>query len=198
MCRQSGKADCIEESDLSLILKCRGGSQTAAAALLARYAGLLHHAVSKTVVEGSDPEDLLQEAYMGLLNAIRTYDPERGVLFRTYAHVCVGNSLKNMRAASMTKKSRLHLDALSFDEMGDCGFDEDGDPEGLYISRETVTEVERLIDRTLSPYEKEVFFLYLNGCGYESAATKLHSSLKSVDNALQRARRKLKAVLNDL
>lgn len=55
MCRQSGKADCIEESDLSLILKCRGGSQTAAAALLARYAGLLHHAVSKTVVEGSDP-----------------------------------------------------------------------------------------------------------------------------------------------
>ena len=87
MCRQSGKADCIEESDLSLILKCRGGSQTAAAALLARYAGLLHHAVSKTVVEGSDPEDLLQEAYMGLLNAIRTYDPESqslGMRYKTY------------------------------------------------------------------------------------------------------------------
>ena len=198
MCEQGKKADYIEESDLSLIRQCRGGSQRAAAALIARYAGLVHMSVSRIAVVGSDPEDLLQEAYMGLMSAIRSYDPQRGASFRTYAYTCVGNSLKNMRAASLAKKSRIHLDALSIDELGDVGYCEDGDPEGLFISRETVTEVERLINQTLSPYEKEVFFLYLNGCGYESAATKLHSSPKSVDNALQRARRELKAVLNGL
>ena len=108
MCRQSGKADCIEESDLSLILKCRDGSQTAAAALLARYAGLLHHAVSKTVVEGSDPEDLLQEAYRGLLNAIRTYDPERGCLLYTSGRhgFCGRTGRTGVRSGSFAAEDR--------------------------------------------------------------------------------------------
>ena len=101
MCEQGKKADYIEESDLSLIRQCRGGSQRAAAALIARYAGLVHMSVSRIAVVGSDPEDLLQEAYMGLMSAIRSYDPQRGASFRTYAYTCVGNSLINMRDASL-------------------------------------------------------------------------------------------------
>lgn len=198
MCGQGDKAGCAGESDFSLILDCKNGNQAAAALLLARYAGLVNHAAVRFAVPKTDTEDLRQEAYMGLLNAIRTYDPQRGVLFRTYASACIDNRLKNIRAASFTKKSRIHLDTVSIDEVCDDVLEDGDDPEGLYIGRETVTEVKRLIDKVLSPYEKEVFFLYLNGCGYESAATKLNSSPKSVDNALQRARRKLKAVLNDL
>ena len=70
MCEQGKKADYIEESDLSLIRQCRGGSQRAAAALIARYAGLVHMSVSRIAVAGSDPEDLLQEAYVHMTRSV--------------------------------------------------------------------------------------------------------------------------------
>ena len=194
----TGRApDPVNKSDLLLIEQFRAGSQKAAAALLARYASLVHHAAARVDVPGADDDDLRQEGYMGLLNAVRTYDASRGALFRTYAASCVNNALKNVRAASYTKKSRVLLNALPLEEVRDTPTEESENPEGRVIGQESAKEVEALIDKTLSPYEKEVFFLYLNGCGYDRTAKKLGSTPKSVDNALQRARKKLKSVLND-
>ena len=190
-------ADFPHESDPALIEQFRNGSRKAAAVLLARYASLIHHAAAKAEVPGAEQEDLRQEAYMALLAAIRSFDPARGVQFRTYASACVNNALKNLRDASFTQKSRVHLHTVPLDDAADTPTGEQDDPEGRVISRETVETVEHLIDQTLSSYEKEVFYLYLTGCGYDRAAQKLGSTPKSVDNALQRARKKLKAVLND-
>lgn len=195
---KASTAELLNESDLALIGKCRSGSEKAAAVLFARYADLIHRAAARADVPGAEAEDLRQEAYLALLAAVRTYDPARGAQFRTYAASCVSNALKNVRAASLTKKSRALLNTVPLDEVQDTLTEENEDPEGLYIGRETAERLERLIDETLSAYEKEVFSLYLNGCGYEQTATKLNATPKSVDNALQRARKKLKAVLNDL
>lgn len=190
-------ADFPHESDPALIEQFRKGSRKAAAALIARYASLIHHAAARAEVPGAEQEDLRQEAYMALLAAIRSFDPARGVLFRTYASACVNNALKNLRDASFTQKSRVHLHTVPLDAAADTPTGELDDPEGRVISRETAETVERLIDQTLSSYEKEVFYLYLNGCGYDRTAKKLGTTPKSVDNALQRARKKLKTVLND-
>ena len=185
------------ESDPVLIEQFRKGSPKAAAALLARYASLIHHAAARAEVPGAEQEDLRQEAYMGLLAAIRSFDPARGVQFRTYASACVNNALRNVRDASYTQKSRVHLHTVPLDAAADTPTGAADDPEDRVISREAAENVERLINETLSSYEKEVFLLYLNGCGYDRAAKKLGTTPKSVDNALQRARKKLRTVLND-
>lgn len=106
--------------------------------------------------------------------------------------------MKNVFASAQAKKAKLSSDALSIDkfEEFDIPDKENVNPEFLIIQNESYDSLISLIGKSLSNLEKEVLFSYLEGLNYEKIAKKLSVSEKTVDNALQRARRKLKSVLN--
>ena len=149
---------------------------------------------------GGDSEDLVQEGMVGLLAAIREYDPERKVSFRAYAEVCIRNRLLSaVKAASRDKHTPLNsyvpLDPALFD-----GTDSDerrtvdqrqGNPEALFIHQEDMQERMNRIYSQLSPLETRILRLYLSGLSYSEIASKCNRPLKSVDNAVQRIRRKI-------
>ena len=137
---------------------------------------------------------------MGLLAAIREYDPERKVSFRAYAEVCIRNRLLSaVKAASRDKHTPLNsyvpLDPALFD-----GTNSDerrtvdqrqGNPEALFIHQEDMQERMNRIYSQLSPLETRILRLYLSGLSYSEIASKCNRPLKSVDNAVQRIRRKI-------
>ena len=189
-----------QESDVSLLKLYRDGDQVACAALLAKYASVVNYCISNYTIKGIDIDDLKQEAFMGLLSAIRTFDETKQASFFTYAKHCMVNRLKNLLSSALTKKSTVYNKSVSFDEL------EDGiganhciqNPELIFIQNEGYDALVDLIEKHLSKTEKDVLFSYLSGCDYSGIAVKLNLSQKSVDNALQRARKKLKSVLNNL
>ena len=199
MCSQVSVFEYADVPDALLLSRCREGDEKAIAVLIARYAPLINKKVSGVFVPGSDQDDLRQEACMAFLSAVRTYDSAHAVPFSAYASICIGNRLSNVVAASLTQKAQTMNQAVSFDEVDQtpCS-DSRLDPQEIVLKQETVDRVLDAIHDVLSPYEREVLLAYINGCSYDGVASKLHSSPKSVDNALQRARRKLKAVLFDL
>lgn len=194
--------------DVSLLKLYRDESQTlvvtqaACAALIARYASLVKSRANDYFVQGVDHDDLKQEAYMGLLNAIRGFNENNGASFKTFASHCIDNRLKNLLAASSTKKASVYKKSVSLDEMENTHFESDNpslqNPESIFIQNENYANLTLLVEQHLSKFEKDVLFLYLSGHNYDAVASKLSTSPKSVDNALQRGRKKLKAVLNSL
>lgn len=195
-----GAPDYAGLSDPVLISRYREGDENACTVLLARYANLINRSVSRIGITGSDSDDLRQEAYMGLMGAIRTYDPAKNDSFSAYAALCIGNSMKNLFAAASTQKAAVYRQTISLDDTENGVFraGDAGNPESIFLDKEACRELQRLIGEHLSALEREALFSYLSGHHYSDIAKKLHSTPKSVDNALQRARKKLKAVLNDL
>lgn len=189
-----------EKSDQELLALYRKGSQEACACLLARYANLINRRISAVQIRGIERDDLRQEAYMGLLGAVRSYDEAKNSSFGAYASFCIANSLKNLFAAASTKKADLYRKTISLQESGleNLYGAEDTNPEARMIAEESYAGLRRLLSEVLTPLEQEVLRLYFSGCSYHETAARLHVSPKSVDNALQRVRRKLKAALNEL
>ncbi len=149
---------------------------------------------------GGDSEDLVQEGMLGLLAAMREFDSTKDASFSTYAEVCIRNRLLSaVKAASRDKHTPLNsyvpLDSALFD-----GTDCDGrrpveqyldNPETLMIHREDMQERMNRIYNQLSPLENRILRLYLSGLSYSEIASICCRPLKSVDNAIQRIRRKL-------
>ncbi len=143
---------------------------------------------------------MIQEGMVGLLFAIREYRMDKGVSFRTFAETCVRNRLFSaIRAATRDKHTPLNnyvsFETPFFDGNADrAAFPpqpDQSDPEALYISRESHRErAEDLKDR-LSSFEAEILGLYLTGLSYSEIAVAVHRPPKSVDNAVQRIRRKV-------
>lgn len=187
-------------SDQALLTLYKDGNQHAMTALIARYAALINKRASNYYIAGVENEDIKQEAYMGLFNAIRTYDKNKNASFYTYANLCIDNRLKNMFVAASTNKAKFNNSNISLDDIKDYNIQNKDtlSPETIYIETEDYNILLNLAEQNLSSFERDVLFLYLNGCNYQTIAIKLNSSQKSVDNALQRARRKLKKVLNRL
>lgn len=198
------KNDFIEQfsmlDDVALLELYQKGDQAACTALIARYAALIGYKTSAFHISGVDNDDIKQEAYMGLLGAIRSYNKNGGASFSTYAAHCVSNRLKNMLAANLTNKAAINKNVISLDEISSDSLKDSElqNPEVIFIQNENYSALIDLLEKHLSRFEKEVLFLYLSGCDYQTVAKKLSSSPKSVDNALQRARKKLKSVLNNL
>lgn len=187
-------------SDPELAALAKGGDRCAEEALCLRFGWLVRACARPLFLMGGDSEDLVQEGMMGLLAAIREYDPERSPCFRTYAEVCIRNRLLSaVKAASRDKHTPLNsyvpLDSTLFD-----GSERDerrsvdqrqGDPEALLIHREDMRERMNQIYSQLSPLETRILRLYLSGLSYSEIATRCNRPLKSVDNAVQRIRRKI-------
>lgn len=189
-----------ERSDSELAELAKAGDRAAEEALVVRFGRVVRACARPLFLMGGDSEDLVQEGMVGLLAAIREYDPERKVSFRAYAEVCIRNRLLSaVKAASRDKHTPLNsyvpLDPALFD-----GTDSDerrtvdqrqGNPEALFIHQEDMQERMNRIYSQLSPLETRILRLYLSGLSYSEIASKCNRPLKSVDNAVQRIRRKV-------
>ena len=168
------------------------GDRAAEETLLLRYGRTVRACARPLFLAGGDSEDLTQEGFLGLLDAIREFRPDRDASFSTFAQVCIRNRLRSaVRSATREKHTALNT-SLSW-EQDRAGFDlaAPPGPEELLIAQEDRAEGLRRLRRALSPLEREILQHYLNGLSYREIAQATHRSAKSVDNAVQRIRKKL-------
>ena len=188
--------DLAQLSDEQLCAQVFGGSSEAEELLVARYSRLVRACARPLFLAGGDSEDLSQEGMFGLLKAIRTYDPDRQAQFRTYAEICIRSRLISaVRAAGRDKhvplNNSISIETPQLDTTEECLSTHRGNPEDVLIGKEEWSErLSALIDR-LSGFEAKILLLYLNGLSYGEIAQRIDKPLKSVDNAVQRIRRKL-------
>ena len=187
-------------SDEALCQKALTGNPVAEEALVMRYTRLVRACARPFFLMGGDSEDLIQEGMVGLISAIREYMPGRESSFFTYAEVCVRNRMISaIRAASRDKHTPLNHSVSFETPLFDGTFDytpssasgSQTDPEALYISREELQERMSMLRSQLSGFEANILGLYLGGLSYAEIAAEVNRSPKSVDNAVQRVRRKL-------
>ena len=187
-------------SDESLWSSAAAGDADAEEALIQRYSVLVRVCARPYFLAGGDSEDLIQEGMCGLLSAVRHFDPARDVSFKTYAERCINSRLISaIRSASRFKHRPLNdsisLESPQFDERQIRPVSFVRDPEELVITQELTDELHSALIEKLSKLEKEILAYYLEGFSYTDIAIKLGRTVKSVDNAVQRIRKKLAQLL---
>ena len=181
----------------ALLYAVREGDQDAFSALLLRYRPLIDRAVDRFSAElhgEEDRKDVRQEALAAFYDAIRSYrtDQEK-VEFGLYAKVCIGNRLVSHLRRERRQQGLLSLDDLSAERV----LGADGDLLSLVIEEEEAQALSASIKQVLSRYEYEVFSLYFKGSTSAQLAVLMQKSVKSIDNAIARIRKKLKNLLQD-
>lgn len=196
-------------TDEEMISLFRDGDQEAMEKLLEKYKGMVLGKAKSMYILGGDSEDLIQEGMLGLFKAVRDFDCGRDASFRTFAQLCVTRQLYTAVKASARKKhlplnSAVSLSSPLREENGDerdeelldfLEADPSSNPEAFLIGQEETERLEEMIEKELSPLEKQVLELYLTGMGYVEIAHVLNRDEKSTDNALQRIRAKTRACL---
>jgi RNA polymerase sporulation-specific sigma factor len=183
-------------TDEELCALAAQGSSPAENELVARYSRVVRVCARPLFLVGGDSEDLIQEGMMGLLTAIRKYDPARDAAFRTFATVCIRSRLASaVRAAQGDKHSPLNH-SISFEPPLFDGtyahlFSSDESPEDVIIGREEMKERLTALRGQLSDFEAQILPPYLNGLSCGEIAKRVGRPQKSVDNAIQRIRRKV-------
>ena len=170
--------------------------------LIGRYKDVVSMKANKFFMIGSEREDILQEGYIGLYKAVKSFDAEKQNSFKTFAGLCIERQLitavKNSnRQKHIPLNSSLSLNASAYDEDEDTSVIEvldtgkgAEDPLDIITKKEYFNLVEKSIDESLSKFERQVLDLYKNGESYAQIAEKLGSKVKSVDTAIQRIRKK--------
>ncbi len=188
------------QSDAALCQLAAHGDRLAEEELILRYGRLVRMCARPYFLVGGDSEDLIQEGLLGLLKAIRDYNPQRTASFKTFAELCIRNRLNSaVRAANRDKHQPLNRYVSApfpagVPEGHTAGFanpDQLLDPEAFVIGREELAELTGTWMGLLSGLEAEILGHYLNGLTTKEITAITGKSPKSVDNAVQRARRKL-------
>lgn len=141
---------------------------------------------------GADNEDIIQEGMIGLYKAIREFDPNKGVKFATFAELCISRQIYTaIKLASRKKHEPLNnsisLSNLNYKEENKYIYN----PELIFIYQEIIDYIYFIINKTLSKIEKQVFYLHLEGNTYSEISNIINKNQKAVDNAIQRARKKI-------
>lgn len=186
-------------TDVELIQLARQGNATAEEELAARYGKLVRICARPYFLVGGDSEDLIQEGMLGLLSAIRRYEPTGGTSFKTYAEQCIRNRLISaVESASRFKHAPLNNGVSFEDVMGNVCSGQDSyddtfsrQTEESVLAREWEKELFTEQSKLLSKLEREVLGMYLDGMSYKEIADQLNKPVKSVDNAVQRIRKKI-------
>jgi len=189
-----------DRASIELARRAAAGNADAEETLVTGYSRLVRACARPYFLAGGDSEDLIQEGMLGLLSAVRTFDPQKGVKFATYAEFCVRRRIYSaIRSASGNKHTPLNsyisLESPQLDEGNTHSACFLRDPEDSVIARESAGEVERLLYGALSRFESGVLELFLEGMSYKEMGARLGKSDKSVDNAVQRIRKKLSQIL---
>ena len=181
------------DSDEVLCTRAVSGDRVAEESLVMRYNRLVRICARPFFLAGGDSEDLIQEGMLGLLKAIREFDSSRDAAFRTFAETCIRNRVRSAVTAAARGKHAPLNDSISFDcaQWRDRPGPAQGSPEELVIDREEQSERLDVLKDRLSKFEAAVLRYYLGGLSYQEIAERTRRPLKSVDNAVQRIRRKV-------
>lgn len=180
-------------TDEELIEKLNMGEKACMDVLIERYKRQVRNQARTLYLMGGDSDDLIQEGMLGLFKAIRDYRPDKDFSFQGFARLCISRQLYSAIQASNRQK---HVPLNSYIELSPAlGEGPDGprepSPEELVIDQENIRSLYIRIETVLSPFEQQVLNTYLGGQNYTEIAETLHKRPKSIDNALQRIRRKL-------
>ena len=180
-----------EMTDKELFERLGRGESEVADFLLEKYKPMVKRQARTLYLIGGENEDLIQEGMIGLYKAIRTYRLGESA-FASYAQVCVNRQMYTAVQASGRKKHEPLNEYISLSE--DLNLFLLDNPESRMIAQENMEKKYQLIDKQLSSMERQVLKLYLEGGSYEEIAEEMGRSEKSVDNAIQRLKKKLKKV----
>jgi RNA polymerase sporulation-specific sigma factor len=197
------------DADEALVAAARGGDDRALATLLDKYRGFARSKARSYFLVGADREDIVQEGMIGLYKAIRDYNPDLQTSFRAFAELCITRQIITaIKTATRQKHGPLNnyvsfsRPVLTDDEGERCLGDllptlAVCDPADLVISAERIRALQQHFDNVLSDLEAEVLRLYVDGKSYQEIAEVLKRHVKSIDNALQRIKRKLDTHLRE-
>ena len=203
----SDETNLSQMADDELCLLAQGqDSGEALECLLNRYKNFVRSRARSYFLIGADHEDIVQEGMIGLYKAIRDFRPEKLASFRAFAELCV---TRQIITAIKTATRQKHIPLNSYVSLNKPIFDEESDrtlldvisegritnPEELLIGQEDLSTIESRIGKMLSPLEWEVLLAYLDGRSYQEIAVDLGRHVKSIDNALQRVKRKMEKLL---
>lgn len=188
-------------SDEDLINVIKSGDKSALEFLISKYKELVNMKVSKFFMIGAEKEDIVQEGLIGLFKAVKSYNPEKQNSFKTFANLCIERQLitaikSSNRQKHMPLNSYLSLNVAAYEEDEDSSLLEVFDAHQMEDPLDTITKkeyyqiVENAIDKSLSDFEKQVLNRYMQGESYLQIAEKLDTPVKSIDNAIQRIRKK--------
>ena len=182
----------VDLPDEALVARFQNGETDIMDYLLEKYKDLVLKISRKFFLIGGEPDDVLQEGMIGLYSAIGSFDTNVGSPFGAFARLCVDRMMVAVLRASSRKrripKSKIsRLDDTLHIADGSCA-----DPEAIVIAKEDFERFVNKAQNELSTFETDVFNAFISGCSYKSISDRLCVSVQSVDNALQRIRRKLK------
>lgn len=195
-------------SDEDLIKIIKSGDKSALEFIIDKYKELVNMKVSKFFMVGAEKEDIIQEGLIGLFKAVKSYNPEKQNSFKTFANLCIERQLIT---AIKTSNRQKHIPLNSYLSLNTAAYEDDEESNLLEVFNahkiedplETITKqeyyksVEATIDKSLSDFEKQVLDYYIQGESYMQIAEKLDTPVKSIDNAIQRIRKKAIKNMND-
>lgn len=190
------------EEDKQYILKIQNGDEASLNQIMEKYKNLVYSRAKSFFLVGAEQEDIIQEGMIGLFKAIKGYDLEKNVTFKSFADLCIKRQIISAIKASTRQKhiplnSYLSLNKSAFAEdtdrevMEQLDVDTVPDPLETITKKETYRNLEIKMTEILSDFEQQVFNEYLNGESYNSIALKLKTHSKAVDNAIQRIKKKV-------
>lgn len=189
-------------SDEEIVFKAKEGSIAAWEYIVSKYIGLVKHKAKTYFLIGAEPEDILQEGLIGLCKAVRDFKNDKLSLFKTFADICITRQMITAIKAATRQK---HMPLNEYVSFNTSVYSDDNekilldtleenynyDPERIIIDKENFAGIELEIGKTLSKFETRVLVHYLKGMSYNEISQILSKDPKSIDNALQRIRRKL-------
>ena len=198
----------IENPEIQLAAEAQAGDALAEETLIRNYSGIVYKKARAYFMAGADAEDVVQEGMIGLYKAIRDYRPDKLSSFRAFAELCI---TRQIITAIKTATRQKHIPLNNYVSLNKPLYDEESDrtlldvivegrvsdPEELIINMENVGNIRAKINEVLSGLEQEVLNAYLDGKSYQEIAETLGRHVKSIDNALQRVKRKLEKNLEE-
>ncbi len=192
--------------DEEIVEFAKGGNEVALEYLINKYKNFVRAKARSYFLIGADREDIIQEGMIGLYKAIRDFRAEKLTSFRAFAELCI---TRQIITAIKTATRQKHIPLNSYVSLNKPIYDEESDrtlldilsgtkvsdPEELVISQEEFMAIERKMGEFLSDLEWQVLTFYLEGKSYQEIADELERHVKSIDNALQRVKRKLERYL---
>ncbi len=197
------------KTDEEIVDMAQKGDRVALEYLLSKYKNFVRSKARSYFLIGADHEDIVQEGMIGLFKSIRDYQLERLSSFRAFAELCI---TRQIITAIKTATRQKHLPLNSYVSLNKPIYDEESDrtlmdviveghaqnPEELIIGREDILSIRDQVGTVLSSLEQNVLSAYLDGKSYQEIADKLGRHVKSIDNALQRVKRKLEKYLQEM
>ncbi len=189
-------------NDEQLVLLSAEGNAEAEETIFNRYKNYVKSKARTYYLIGADNDDIVQEGMIGLYKAVRDFNPQKNITFKTFADVCITRQiLTAIRTANRNKHTPLNASI----SMNAPVFDDDSsttimnliqnvavsNPEEIFIVDESLKEIKNAISKKLSAFENDVLEYYLEGMSYTEISAAMSKSIKSVDNALQRIKKKL-------